>query len=317
MKIAEVRFLEKEERVTLPCWTNILTEKLRNKYILSKKPFTIQEKEGILQGILSVSDGQGLSVPWRTKAEELVKTLAAEGAGIIIAPTEGEFPQKILPIAKGRILAALFAFDGAAEALRRQGKNPEEAHFLISGTDSEMLPLVLAGMGDYVNHLSFFADTMGELEEIQEELFAEKGLRTEVFSSPKNPLFSEADAIIVCGMEQTGYEHIIKRYAVFIDAVGNRPVLRRLLQRRWDTAAAEGFYFTYAEKQVEGRWAEAWAFTQNMDFQGFWLDNYPSEKAEEVFHALKQNDFSVCGFSALGKRVKIGKIKEDLDNLGD
>ncbi len=295
MKIAEVRFLEKEERVTLPCWTNILTEKLRNKYILSKKPFTIEEKEGILKGILSVSDGQGLSVPWRTKAEELVKTLAA----------------------KGRILAALFAFDGAAEALRRQGKNPEEAHFLISGTDSEMLPLVLAGMGDYVNHLSFFADTMGELEEIQEELFAENGLRTEVFSSPKNPLFSEADAIIVCGMEQTGYEHIIKRYTVFIDAVGNRPVLRRLLQRRWDTAAAEGFYFTCDGQQVEGKWAEARAFTQNTDFQGFWMENYPPEKAKEVFQALKQKDFSVCGFSALGKRVKIGKIKEDLDNLGD
>ena len=317
MKIAEVRFLEKEERLSLPCWTNLLTEKMRKKYILSKKPFTIGEKDNILYGVLSISDGQGLTVPWRNKAEALVKTLAAEGAGIIIPPMEGEFPQKILPIAKGKILAALFAFDGAAEALRRQGKNPEEANFLISGTDSEVLPLVLAGMGDYVNHLSFFADNIGELEEIQEELFTEKGLSTEAFSSPKNPLFVEADAIIVCGMEQTGYEHIIKRYAVFIDAAGNRPVLRKLMQRRWDTAAAEGFYFTFEGQQLEGRWAEARAFTQDMDFQGFWLGNFPGEKAEGIYNALKEKGFLVCGFSALGKRVKIGKIKEDLDNLGD
>ncbi|MDD4843485.1 MAG: hypothetical protein PHU31_04000 [Anaerotignum sp.] len=310
MKIAEVRFLEKREEVTLPRWTKILTKEWRQRYILSKKPFTIEEKDNTLFGILSFERGQGLPAPWREKAEAMAKTLAAEGAGIIIPPYEGEFPQKILPIAKGRILAALFAFDGAAEALRRQGKNPAEAHFLISGTDEDVLSLVLTGMGEYVNHLSFFADNIGELTEIQAALFIEKGLLTEAFSSPKNPLFQEADAIIVCGMEQTGYEHILKRYAIFIDAVGNRPVLRRMDQRRWDVAATEGFYFNFEEKQLEGRRAEAVAFIRYMEFQNFWLEHFPKQQAEDIYLFLKANGFSVSGFSALGKRVKIQKKQE-------
>ncbi len=317
MKIAEVRFLQKEESLSLPFWTNVLSKKMREKYILSKKPFAVEEKDGVLHGVLSFSQGEGLPLAWRNKAEDLVKALAAEGAGILIPPYEGEFPQKILPVAKGRVLAALFAFDGGAEALRRQGKNPQEAHFVISGTDPEVLSMVLAGMGPYVNHLSFFADTGGELEEVQERFFAEKGLRTEVFSSPKNPLFSEADVVIVCGMEQTGYEHILKRYAVFMDAAGNRPALRRLLQRRWDVAAAEGFYFQVGEAQKEGRWAEALAFTQSMAFQNFWMENFPPNRAASGYLALAEQGFSVCGFSAFGKRVKIAKIKEDLDISGD
>jgi len=301
MKIAEVRFLEKGESITLPRWTNTM----RKKYILSKRPFTIQEKDDMLYGILSFAVGQGLPTPWREKAEDMVKTLAAEGAGIIIPPYEGEFPQKILPIARGRLMSALFAFDGAKEALRRQGKNPEEANYLIAGNDADVLPLVLAGMGDYVNHLSFFVDNIGELEEIQEELFIEKGLLTEVFSSPKNSLFTEADAVIVCGMEQTGYEHILKRYAVFVDAAGNRPALRRLAQRRWDVAAAEGFYFNYGGQQLEGR--EAQAFISDMDFRSFWMEHFPKDDAKDVYLGLKEKGFSVGGFSALGKRVKIAK----------
>lgn len=307
MKIAEVRFLEKEEQLTLPRWTNILTDKLRKKYILSKKPFIIQEKDNTLYGVLSFVGGQGLPSPWREKAENMMKTLAAEGAGIVIPPYEGEFPQKILPIAKGKVMTTLFAFEGAAEALRRQGKNPEEAHYLIAGNDLDVLPLVLAGMGDYVNHLSFFVDNIGQMEELQEELFVERGLVAEAFSSPKNPLFTEADAVIVCGMEQTGYEHILKRYAVFIDAAGNRPALRRLSQRRWDVSSVEGFYFNYAGQQLECRRAEAVAFISFIDFRGFWMENFPKEEARDVYLALKENGFSVSGFSALGKRVKIAK----------
>lgn len=307
MKIAEIRFLKKGEQVVLPHWTKFLTDKMRQKYIFSKKPFTIAEKDDTLYGVLSLEAGQGLPSLWREKAEKLLVALAQKGAGIVIPPYEGECPQKIMPIANGKIFASLFAFDGAAEALRRSGKNPEEAHFLIAGSDKEVLPLVLAGMGNYVNHLSFFVDDTAEISEIQEELFAEKGLLSDAFSSPQNTLFSEADAVIVCGMEQTGYEHILKRYAVFIDAAGNRPALRRLSQRRWDVASAEGFYFSYEGQQMEGRKAEAMAFVGRMDFREFWMENFPKEKSLDLYVALKEGGFSVSGFSAFGKRIKIAK----------
>lgn len=307
MKIAKICYLEKEEEIELPRWTRFLTQNMRKKYILSKKPFRIYEKDDVLYGVLSFEGGQGLPQPWREKVENMMKALAAEGAGIAITPYEGEVPNNILPLAHGRVLTSLFAFEGAAEALRRQGRNPEEARFVIAGNERKVLDLVLAGMGDYVNHLSFFVDDTEEVEDIQEQLFVEKGLRSEAFSSPKNLLFAEADVVIVCGMDQVGYEHILKRYAVYVDASGNRPSLRRLAQRRWDVVATEGFYFKMEKQQFDQREAEAIAFTRYMEFRRFWLEHLTKEAATEIFSMLKEQSFAVSGFFAFGNRVKIAK----------
>lgn len=306
MKIAEIRFLEQEE--PLPKWTKFMTEKMRENYVLSKRPFSIAEEgDQMLVGTLAQVAGQGLSAPWREKAEELLEELERQDVGIVIAPYTGEFPRKRLPFAKGAVLTPLFAFAGAAEALRRQGKRPEEATFILAGNDAGVLSLVLAGMEDYVNKLAFFTDDTASVGEIAENLYEERGLSAEVFSSPKHPLFSQGDVVIVCGMEQTGYEHILKRNAVFIDAAGNRPVLRKLCQRRWDVGAADGFYFLLEGKQEEGRKAEALLYRKDEAFRGFWQEAYEEEFMEACFRALKE-EISVSGFSRLGKRVKIEKI---------
>ena len=124
-------------------------------------------------------------------------------------------------------------------------------------------------------------------------------------SSPKNPVFAEADVVLSCGMEQRAYEHILKRGCIWLDFAGNRPVLRRLRGLRPDISAAEGFFFRMEEggEQAEGRLAEARAYLGCEAFrEGFSAEDWDGE---QLFSALQTEGFAVSGFSAFGKKVKI------------
>lgn len=307
MELARVRFLEKGEEAVLPKWAKLLPKSWG--YLEKHRPYRLErDADGIL-GILQVQREEALSTPWRKGALSLLEALEGEGVSIIVPPAEGEFPRERLPFAEGRRLAALFAFEGAAEALRRQGKNPEECTYLLAGGDKGMWQAALSSMGNEVNHLAIFTQEPDGAEEIVGELYMGRGLVTEVFSSPKNPAFAEADVILSCGMEQRALEHILKKGAFWLDLAGNRPMLRRLMQLRPDVSAAEGFFFHVSlgneEKQMEGRMAEAEAFLQCSNFRQSW--GFPLEELERdvLLFELRERGFAVSGFSAFGKRVKI------------
>ena len=175
----------------------------------------------------------------------------------------------------------------------------------MAGGEPQIWRQVLSSMGDTVNRLAIFTQEPAQAEVLSQALYAEQGLWTEVFSSPKNPMLAEADVVLSCGMEQRAYEHILKQGAIWLDFVGNRPILRRLLQLRPDLLAAEGFFFRMNEcgEQVEGRLAEAKAYLECAPFREAW----GAEEAEgtEVFSALREQGFAVSGFSAFGKRIKV------------
>lgn len=307
MDLAKIRFLEKGEEAVLPRWAKLLPKSWG--YLEKHRPYRLERDGDGITGILQVRREGALSVPWRKGALSLLEALEREGVDIVIPPAEGEFPRERLPFAEGRRLAALFAFEGAAEALRRQGKNPAECTYLLAGGDKEMWQGVLSSMGNEVNRFAIFTQEPDVAEEIVEELYMERGLVAEVFSSPKNPVFGEADAILSCGMEQRSLEHILKKGAFWLDLAGNRPMLRRLMQLRPDVSAAEGFFFHIStddgEKQVEGRLAEAMAFLRCDAFRESW--QFPWEESERQLRELREMGFSVSGFSAFGKRVKIRK----------
>ena len=236
----------------------------------------------------------------------LLTALEEAGAAIIVPPAEGEFPRERLPFAEGRRLAQLFAFAGAAEALRRQGRNPEESAFLLAGGEPHIWGRVLSSLGNEVNRLAIFTQEPETAEGVVQRLYAERGLMAEVFSSPKNAVLGAADVVLSCGMEQRAYEHILKRGCIWLDFAGNRPVLRRLRSLRPDISAAEGFFFRMAAEggeQAEGRLAEARAYLGCEAFrEGFSAEDWDGE---QLFSALQEKGFAVSGFSAFGKRVKI------------
>lgn len=305
MAWAKLRFLEPKEDAVLPRWARWLPAGFR--YTERYRPYRIQREEGEIIGILQAEKEQAVTPEWRRGAKELLMALRQEGVSIVVPPAEGEFPREVLPFAEGRRLATLFAFAGAAEALRRLGKEPGEGRFLLAGGEPELWRAALASMGAEGNHLAIFTDEPEQAEPLLQELYAERGLLAEVFSSVKNPAFREADAVLSCGMEQRAFEHILKKEAVWLDLVGNRPMLRRLQQLRPDITAAEGFFFHVGEKQREGRIAEAEAYLSCPAFRQCWELPWSRAKPGSILAELQENGIAVSGFSAFGKRVKVRK----------
>ena len=309
MQAARVRFLKKGEEIVLPKWTKLLPQKWRQRRLAEKYPFRLTQEEGLLTGILQTEKEMAMTAAWRRGAVRLLTALEQAGTEIIVPPAEGEFPRECLPFAEGRGLARLFAFAGAREALHRQGRNPEECSFLLAGGEPQIWRQVLSSMEESVNHLAIFTQEPEKAEELVQTLYAEQGLLTEVFSSPKNPMLAEADVVLSCGMEQRAYEHILKKGAIWLDFAGNRPVLRRLCGLRPDILAAEGFFFRKGEGvQMEGRLAEAMAYLECAPFrEGFSAEDWDGE---QVFSALREQGFAVSGFSACGKKVKIKACRD-------
>ena len=307
MKTAKVRFLEKGETAELPKWAEFLPKKGQKRYIEKRKPYCIRmEKEG-LTAILQTTAENSMTAVWRKNGEKLLERLKKEGVAIIIPSLEGELPRDILPLADGRRLTTLFGFIGAAEALKRQGKNPEECMYLLAGGNEKIWRSALVSMGNEVNHLAIFTADMKGAEKLEQELFEERGLLAEVFASPKNPVFSQADVVFCCGMEQKKYEHMLKNGAIWIDLAGNRPVLRRLAERRQDVTVADGFFFGRENRQMEGRGAEAEAFCSCESFRENWKFSPAETKGRKILCELKGMGYAVSGFSFLGNRVKIQK----------
>lgn len=307
MKMAEIRFLEKGEKAAMPKGGKLLPKGWRKAYIERRKPFFLQEEGDRVTAVLQTEKETAMTAVWRKNEEKLLEALKKKEVAIVIPPAEGDLPRGLLPFAEGRRLTNLFAFQGAAEALQRQGKNPETCTYLLAGGDPEIWRGALLSMGNEVNRLAIFTADPDSAKELVQELFAERGLMTEVFSSPKNPVFQQADAVFGCGMEQRAYEYMLQEGAVWIDLAGNRPVLRRLQERRRDMAVMDGFFFRRGKKQKEGRFAEAEAFLSCPIFRENWQFSLAEAAGKEMLGELQERGYAVSGFSALGKRVKIVK----------
>lgn len=306
--MAEIRFLGKGEQAVLPKGGKLLPKGWRKAYIEKRRAFRLEEEGDSLTAVLQTEKENAMTAIWRKNGEKLLEALKKKEVAIVIPPAEGDLPRDLLPFAEGRRLTNLFAFRGAAEALKRQGKNPEECTYLLAGGNHETWRGALLSMGNEVNHLAIFTPDPDGAKELVQELFTERGLMVEVFSSPKNPVFQQADVVFCCGMEQRAYEHMLKEGAVWIDLAGNRPVLRKLRERRRDVPAMDGFFFRRGKKQAEGRFAEAEAFLSCPIFRENWQFPLAEAAGKEMLCELQERGYAVSGFSFMGKRVKIRNI---------
>ena len=301
MKKAKIRFLEKGEQIILPKGANLLPKLWQNVYIEKRRPYRWDGDMAILQ----TEAENSMTAVWRKNAKKLLEEMKKEGVAIVIPPVEGELPRDILPFADGRRLTRLFAFQGAAEALKRQGKEPAKCRYLLAGGNENMWRSALVSMGNEVNHLAIFTSNAAEAENLEQELFEEHGLITEVFASPKNPVFAQADVVFCCGMEQRKYEHMLKEGAVWIDLAGNRPVIHKLRETRPDVVVCDGFFFGQGNGRKEGRLAEAEVFLFCEPFRESWKALSDAPLGKEILCALQEKGYAVSGFSFMGKRMKI------------
>lgn len=312
MQRVRVRFLEKGEAARLPKGAKLLPKGWQRAYIERRKPYYMEEEAAVLQTTAEQSPY------FRKQAAQMLEKLKRDGVEIIIPPVEGELPRDILPFADGRRLTNLFAFPGAKEILKRQGKNPEECRYLLAGGNEEAWRTALISMGNEVNHLAVFTADTGEAKKLEQELFEEYGLMAEVFASPKHPAFGAADVVFGCGMEQRRYEYMLGEGAVWIDLAGNRPVLRKLAERRRDVVALDGFFFRKGKEQMEGRMAEAEAFLSCDTFRRNFSVPLSETEGKGILCELQERGYALSGFSLMGNRVKIKKNqgfqRENIDN---
>lgn len=306
MKAGEIRFLKKGEAFRLPKWAEVLPKKWQKAYVEKRRSYYWDEGTAILQ----TDAEKSMTTIWRKNARRLLEEMKKEGISIVIPPMEGELPQDILPFADGRKLMTLFAFIGAAEALKRQGKNPAECRYLLAGGTEEMWRSVLVSMGNEVNHLAVFTADIKTAERLEQELFEKYGLMAEIFASAKNPAFGQADVVFCCGMEQRKYEHMLKNGAVWIDLAGNRPVLKKLKEHRPDVIVCDGFFFGQGKQRKAERRAEAEAFLSCGIFRENWNLPLKAAAGKEILCELQERGYVVSGFSAVGRQVK---IRETLD----
>lgn len=310
MKMAKIRFLEQGEEAKIPAWAKLLPKAGRRRfgYVEKKRPFRVETEGSEITGILQTQKENSMLPIWRENAAKLLETLRNEGVSIVIPPTAGEIPRGILPLAEGRKLMTLFAFEGAAEALRRQGKEPDTCTYLLAGGSPDLWRSALLSLGNEVNHLALFTEDIHGARAVAEELFEERGLVTEIFSSPKNILFPQADVVFCGGFANLPYEHMLKGGCLWFDLVGNRPVLRRLRERQ-DMMLADGFFFRQesvrSEEQTEGRIAEAECFLSSEKMRSLWQPSPEIGDGAQAFRELKEKEWAVSGFSLAGKRVKV------------
>ena len=299
MEKIRVRFLEKGEAARLPKGVKFLPKGWQQAYIEKRKPYYLDGDTAVLQTTAEHSPY------FRKQAAELLEKLKKNGTEIILPPTEGELPRHILPFADGRRLTNLFAFAGGMEALRRQGKQPEACHYLLAGGREADWRSALFSMGSEVNHLAIFTPEPRQAERLTAELFAGWGLMTEVFSSSNHPILGEADVIFGCGVEQRKYEYMLKEGAIWIELAGNRPLLRKLAEKRPDVVLLDGFFFRKGKKQMEGRSVEAEAFLSCPAFREKWEGIPTDDVGKEILCELQERGYGLSGFSLMGKRVKI------------
>ena len=303
MRMGKVRFLEKGEQIALPKWMGRLPKGWQKKYVEKGKPYVWEGDTAILQTTAENS----MTPVWRKNAEKLLEEMKHQEIAIIIPPLEGELPTDILPFADGRRLTTLFAFIGAAEALKRQGKNPAQCRYLLVGGNEKIWRMALVSMGAEVNHLAILTENVKEAEKLGQVLFEECGLMTQVFASPQNDTFGQADMVFCCGMEQRKYERALKEGAIWIDLVANRPVLKRLRESRPDVISCDGFFFGQGKGRKEGRRAEAEAFLSCRLFRESWRFFADDIAGKKIVYELQEQGYAVSGFSRGGNRVKIQK----------
>lgn len=217
MEPARVRFLEEGEEPVLPKWTKLLPQRWRQRKTVDTYPYTLTRVDGVLTGILQAERTAVLTADWRGGAVRLLAAWRKRVLPSLCRLPRENFPENGFPLPRGAGWHSFLPSQVRQEALRRQGRNPEESAFLLAGGEPHIWGRVLSSLGNEVNRLAIFTQEPETAEGVVQRLYAERGLMAEVFSSPKNAALGAADVVLSCGMEQRAYEHILKRGCIWLD----------------------------------------------------------------------------------------------------
>ncbi len=320
MKLGLVRYCKKEEAPGTKGVAKRLPKKLVEWCTETFHPYTFQEMT--LLGVagyeiilfLRHDEEKEESVKHQRILEELLRDFCDKDVEIVIPPEQGVFPTNIIRIAEGKAVKGLFALEAVKKVMKRQGKALKDCHIVIVDGGNFLTKMTLDVVYPNVNFLAVYTDRAEDFAEKAEEIYEDCGLNLQIFSSPKNEIMKEADAVLNCGCEMGNFDYAMKKGAFYFDIAGNRRKLRRLLVRRDDLFLADGLVLKkdgkfYSAAQVEGA-----AYITSTEFRRFLCARYDQGEAEKAANFLKDEEFSISGFTCLEKRVR---TVENVENKGN
>lgn len=295
--------LQEKERPQLPSFLYHLPQSWQQYYLLRYQPWRKTDESTYC---LQTDRENCFRQPWREKAAQLLQTAQENGAKIVISPLAADLPQGILPFATGRHLTLLCCMQGAEEALRRKQIAKEQARFVLIDGGTEDTHLLLSLLPDWVNHFALCTDHPVDFMDWQEDMLANRGLVTELFSSLGHQALKQAHVVLTLRSHSKSLVHTVASDAYVCMPYGNPALLAAFQQQRPDVAAVDGFFFSQNGTRIPCTQAEAWAYCHIAPFALF-HQTKSQTAAKNALLAFQEQDFCVCGFQSGTKTCKIAK----------
>ncbi len=283
--------IEWQTEVELPWWVQIRGESKGRAYLAKKRPYTITEGEWVLVQIHCVPEDLTKGI-WQGNLEDLLWELENMGVGVMIAPENMILPRTRIQRVDGKKLRGLFAFSLAKKYLKKCGISLGEAQYLIAGEQD--LELVLAGLGQDVNYLSFWG--VGENVGLEDEILAECGLKIPHIHGGKNPLLAEVDVVLWCGMEGAKWAYLLPEHAIFIDVFGGFLEMDFLKRTRADVLCISPEKGIWEKKKMPLAQWEAVVYQNITGVKKLWNRNVTWAEMAEIY---KEVEGYLCGISSI------------------
>ncbi len=270
MSIAIINFLQEYQPLPIKKWISYLPKKFQEKYRYEKLPYFMEEEQNIIKATLSIQKEDFIFSAWEHHLKALYVDLRKSGVRVLLPNIITEtFPLSpaLLPTVYGQRLKALYAFRAVKRALSYKGKSLEESKVVIVGGEGILFYFLLVGMSIELNTLSFYHQNPDQLQSIQEELFYERGLQTEVIGSPNNPALAQADVLILCEQTTIPWDHIIHQDGIILDIYQNTSLLRKIAQKKKDVLCMEEMQFGLQDMVLSSVMAEAVLYDEYVGLQ--------------------------------------------------
>lgn len=288
MKIAKIQW---QKEVTLPWWVRVQSETMQKKYIAKKHPYTIVEGDEIVACVHGEKEDVEAELSQRN-LQDLLWELEKIGVGVLMAPEDMILPKTRIQRVDGKMLRGLFAFFLAKNKLQERGISLGTAKYLVAGDWD--LELVLAGMGQDVNYLSFF--DVGEQRKLEELILAEYGLKIAEIPSVQSSLLAEMDVVLWCGLPNVKWAYFLKENTVFIDVFGVYQDDGLLGRMREDVLMVSDVVGIWKGEKMQLDLWEAVVYQNIREVRNLWKTGVDMMEMAKIFENL-QEDF--CGISSI------------------
>lgn len=309
-KFAYIKCAEKKQDIFIKSkFLKILPQYFKDKYIIKKNPFIINELEYLnVEGfeiILPLIKDELVTL----KSQIIIKDtlFKLEEMGVITALTDIELPEiesKII-FMNGKSLIEFFILSSIKKALKFTQKDMKYIEIIIiDNEDNNSTYNIIEAIYEEINYLSVFTKRPECFEEYAEKIFCDTGLNLQIIEQNKSAL-KEADIIInLASSDEFNFDYFYKKGSIYIELSQNKEKTLEILRKRQDINIIDDIVLSCDNKSIKNSLFENLLFIKNIFFQNFINYNeYPKNKiiVNDIF---KSYNLNIVGFCQYGNFIR-------------